>query len=307
MRDLGVVLWLALFSPSFTWTQATTSAGTPVQIIITVGHNYGRQAPSLARDDVVVTGQFDPLPVTNLIPLKGDRAGLELFLLVDGCSDCEPGSKFDELRRFIVAQPSTTAVGVAYIDAGRLKVVENPTADHARAVRALKVPAGSKPASPFGVLPGLIQGWRQGSSRRVILMVSNGIDPAAPESAPDPSADAAIEAAQRAGVSIYAIYHPSADYINADFSKIYSGQVQLAHVAAETGGEAYFITFGPLTSLAPFLADMREHLANQYLLDFLVSPGESSAFRDITVKCKLPDVDVMAPSKVWVPGRKTGL
>jgi hypothetical protein len=307
MQKIRTVAWLALASPLFAWAQATPPAGTPVQIMITVGHNYGRQALPLTADEILVTQQFDPLPVTNLIPLRGDRAGLELFLLIDRCSDCEPGSKFEELRRFIVSLPSTTAVGVAYIDAGRLKVVENPTRDHGRAVKALSVPAGSKPASPFSVLPELIQGWRQGPSRRAILMISNGIDPAAPDVAPVPSTDAAIEAAQRAGVSIYAIYHPSADYISADFSKIYSGQVQLAHVATETGGEAYFMSFGPLPTLAPFLADMTEHLANQYLLEFLATPGESGALRDITVKSKLPDIDVIAPSRVWVPGRKSGL
>ncbi len=65
-----------------------------------------------------------------------------------------------------------------------------------------------------------------------------------------------LQAAQRAGVTVYVIYHPSADYLTTDSSKIYSGQVQLAHVADETGGEAYFLGFGPLPSLAPFLADM---------------------------------------------------
>jgi hypothetical protein len=99
MRDLRTVIWLALLNPWFTWAQATPSAGTPVRIIVTVRHNYGRQAPSLTREDVIVSGQFDPVPVTDLIPLKGDRASLEVFLLIDGCSDCEPGSKFDELRR----------------------------------------------------------------------------------------------------------------------------------------------------------------------------------------------------------------
>ena len=91
-------------------------------------------------------------------------------------------------------------------------------------------------------------------------------------SLPTPSAEAALEAAQRAGVTVYAIYHPSADYFASDPSKIYAGQVQLAHVADETGGEAYFLGFGPLPSLAPFLADMADHLANQYLLEFLPIP-----------------------------------
>lgn len=294
---------LAFASALPCWTQAQPPAGKPVQIIVTVGHIYGREVPLLTRDDLIVKQQIDPLPIVDLIPLRGDRAALEVFLLIDHCSDCEPGPKVDELRRFIASQPSTTAVGVAFIDGGKLKVALNPTPDHDLAMKALNAPAGSKPASPFNAIPELIQGWRQSSARRVVLMISNGIDPAAPEAEPDPSADAAIEAAQRAGVSIYAIYHPSSDYISADFSKIYAGQVQLAHVANETGGEAYFMTFGPLPSLAPFLADMAQHLANQYLLEFFATPGPVGALQDVTVISNLPNLDVVTPYKVWVPGR----
>jgi hypothetical protein len=49
--------------------------------------------------------------------------------------------KKGELRRFISYQPSTTAVGVAYIENGRLQVAEKPTQDHERAVKALNTPS----------------------------------------------------------------------------------------------------------------------------------------------------------------------
>jgi hypothetical protein len=307
MPQLNKITRLAILYPLFTWAQAPSPAGTPVQITITVGHNFSHDAPILTRDDLAVTQLFDPLLIMNLVPLRGDRAGLDLFLLVDNCSNCEPGSKFEELRRFIDAQPSTTAVGVASIQNGRLKVIQNPTPDRGRAVQALSAPTGSTPASPFAALRDLIRNWPQGSSRRAVLLISNGIDPAETETLRDSSAEAAIEEAQRSGVTVYAIYHPSADYGTADASKIYSGQVQLAHVANETGGEAYFLTFAPLPSLAPFLADVSDHLANRYLLEFLATPGEGAGeFQQIIVKSKLPEVELMAPDKVWVPERVTG-
>jgi len=272
--------------------------------MVTIGHHYGHELPLLTQDDLTVTQRFDPLPVTNLIPLRGDRVGLDLFLLVDNCSSCEPGSKFEEVRHFIESQLPTTAVGIAYIQNGQLQVAENPTRDHQRAIKALSAPTGSKPASPFGALADLIQGWPQGSSRRAVLMISNGLDPEAAGPLQDPSADTAIEAAQRGGVTVYAIYHPSADYLSSDFSKLYAGQVQLAHVAGETGGEAYFLSFGPLPSLGPFLADIADHLANQYSLEFLASPDEGpGALQQVTVKSKIPDVELMVPDKTWVPGR----
>jgi len=307
MPKIAKLALLALAYPLFTWAQATSPAGTPVQIMVTVGHHYGHEPPTLTRDDFMVTQLYAPLPVANLFPLRGDRAGLELFVLVDNCSNCEPGPKFDELRRFILSQPSTTAVGVGYIQNGRLEVVEKPTQDHERAVKALSAPAGSKPSSPFGALKELIEGWRQGSPRRAVLMISNGIDPEAKDVLADNSAEAAIEAAQRAGVTVYAIYHPSADYITSDISKIYSGQIRLSHLAVETGGEAYFLGFEPLPSLAPFLADIADHLANQYLIEFLATPGDGPGrLQQVTVKTKLPDFELMVPNRVWVPGRGSG-
>jgi len=53
----------------------------------------------------------------------------------------------------------------------------------------------------------------------------------------------------------------------------------------------------------PFLADIADHLANQYLLEFLASPSDRpGALQEVTVRSKFPNVELMAPSKAWVPG-----
>ena len=294
----------ALLFPLLIWAQATPPAHVPTQVVVTVGHHNGEEAPQLTRNELVVTQGDKPVPIANLFPLCGDRAGLELFVLVDNCSNCEPGPIFEELRHLLISQPSTTLIGVAYIDNGHLRVIENPTQDHERAVKALRAPAGSKPSSPFIALTELIQSWPQGSSQRAVLMISNGIDPATPAEMleADPSVEGALRAAQRGGVTVYAIYHPSADYASTDTSKIYAGQVQLAHVALETGGEAYFLGFGPMPSVAPFLADLSDHLANRYLLEFIGHPG-SSTLQRITVKSTNPDVELMVPDRVPIVAR----
>ncbi|MBZ5611375.1 MAG: hypothetical protein LAP38_24190 [Acidobacteriia bacterium] len=281
-----------------------TPTGVPAHMVVTVAHHHvGAPQTFTPNDLIVMTGKYEPLQVTNFIPLEGDRAGLELFLLVDDCSNCEFGPKFDELRRFVSLQAATTAIGVAYIRNGSLEVLENPTKDRARAIQALTTPSGSKAANPFAALTDLIQRWPQNSSRHAVLMIANGIDPAANDAVPDISAERAIDAAERAGVIVYAIYHPSADYQSSDYSEIHSGQVHLAHVAYETGGEAYFIGPEPLRSLAPFLSDIGDHLVNQYLVEFLAQPQEASGFQSVVVKSKIANVELMAPDKVWVPAR----
>lgn len=299
------VVWVAL--TIFVWPLFSSNpSDAPARMLITLGHHYGQPPAALNREDLIVTQEEGPLAITNLLPLRGEHAGLELLVLIDSCSNCEPGAKFEELRHFIVSQPSTTDVGIAYMTGGRLRVAEAPTPDHERAVKALSTPAGGQPTNPYLALTELINGWPQSSSRHAVLMISTGIDPASPDPVDDPSVEAALEAAQRAGITVFAIYNPSADYLGIDSSKINSGQVQMAHLAYDTGGEAYFLSSDPLPSLAPFLTDIMDHLANQYLLEFLATPAEGTGeLRRITVRSKLPEVELMAPDKVWITGRGT--
>ena len=305
MRTIGKSISFVLAcSLSFGCSLALSAQTVPSRIIVTTGHYYGHEPPLLTANDLTVTQNDHPLTITSLTPLRGDHAALELFVLVDNCSTCEAGSQFVELSDFIAAQPQTTSVGLAYILNGQLQVAVNPTPDHTRATKALSLPEGGKPSSPYGALADLIKGWPQGSPRRAVLMISTGLDPAAADPmSPSKSADAAVEAAQRAGVTVFAIYHPTADYLTTDFSKILAGQDQLAHVAAESGGEAYFLTPGPLLSLSPFLADINEHLANQYLLQFRADRGTSAdELEEIQVKTKTAsNLDLMTPSKAFVP------
>ncbi len=304
MHRIGNVIGIGVACSILALGQSRPPAAVPARMIVTAGHFYSHEPPVLTAKDLALTQSFEPLTITNLVPLNG---ALELYVLVDDCSSCEAATKFDELRRFVLAQPASTSVGVAYIQEGKLVVVEKPTRDRTQAVKALNPPTGGVPANPFAPLADLIKGWEPApQARRAVLMISNGIDPTVPKGLLDPSADAAIEAAERAEVTIFAMYHPSADYSVTDASTMYAGQVQLAHVANESGGEAYLVGFGPLPSLAPFLADVADHLANQYRLEFLAEPAEGlGALKDVIVNSTLPDIEVMAPARAWIPGTGT--
>ncbi len=291
---------LSLFSLSIQAQPAETTA----RIIVTMGHYYGPNAPVLTLNDLTVTERFEPLPITSLTPFKGDRAALEIFLLVDNCSNCEGGPKTNELDAFVKSQPPETSIGVAYIQDGALKIAQEPVTDREKVIGALSPPAGGKPANPFAALKTLIDNWKQQTPRRAVVMITNGVDPAQEELHQNPLAEAAIASAEQAGITVFTLYHPSADYLQADFDKIYSGQVQIAHVAKETGGEGYFLGFGPLPSLGPFLEDIGEHLANQYLLEFRTAAASGTGeLREVTVSSKNKNIDIMTPDRAWIPGQ----
>lgn len=50
---------------------------------------------------------MEALPVTRVTPVRGGP--LEMSLLVDNCSHCEPGISFDDLPKLISSQPASTA------------------------------------------------------------------------------------------------------------------------------------------------------------------------------------------------------
>src|SRR5208283_3215119 len=87
----------------FAWGQSETVAGVPAHMIVTAGHFYSHQPPLLTPADLTIRQDFEVRPITNLVPLRGDRAALELYVVVDNCSSCEPGPKFGELRKFVAS------------------------------------------------------------------------------------------------------------------------------------------------------------------------------------------------------------
>src|SRR5690348_685308 len=197
---------LAVFlSPTLSivaFPQDPSTAGTPVHIVVTAMSPHGGQVPTLNRDDVMVYEGRDRDTVTDWTPAQGEHASLELFFLIDDNASTSLGSQLDDLRQFIRAQPQTTAVGVAYMQDGMARVVQNLTNDHEQAAKALRLPLGVATinASPYFSLSDLIKRWPQDTTRHEVVMVTDGIDRFWGSGAGDPYVDTAVDDAQRAGV-----------------------------------------------------------------------------------------------------------
>src|SRR5579864_5936273 len=95
--------------------QASTSAGSTVHAVVTVEAHHGTNIPVINREDVMVYEGHDRDQVTDWVPLIGDHAGLQLFLLIDDASNSSLDSQLQDLRQFISTQPTTTAIGVGYM------------------------------------------------------------------------------------------------------------------------------------------------------------------------------------------------
>jgi len=276
-------------------------AGTvPVSMVVSVEAKHAGEVPAINREDVRVFRGNNRLRVTDWAPLQGDRASLDLFVVLDDASNTDLGLQFDDLRRFMNAQPATTAIAVGYMRYGTVDIVQNLTKDHAQAGKALRLPAGLSP-NPYLSISDLIKRWPVGSPRREILLISSGIDRLYGGGPGNPYLAEAIERAQRAGIQIYAIYASAAGHFGHSFWRFNWGQNNLSQLADETGGELYSLGFQTPIAFKPFLDQFADRLQHQYKLTFLAIPENKAGYQRVRFETEVPNAELVGADKVYVP------
>jgi len=131
-------------------------------------------------------------------------------------------------------------------------------------------------------------------------LISSGIDPLGGDEL-NPYLGAAIHDAERAGIIVYTIYTPAAGHFGHDYWRINWGQNHLTQIADEAGGESYMIGFGPAVAFAPYLEEIAEHLANQYVVRFQMMPPKKAGFEPVRFTTEVPNADLVAARQVYVP------
>src|SRR5580658_10815954 len=146
--QIVVAITTLLASVQLVAAQATSSPeGPAVNLVVTAEARHGSNVPDITRDDVMVYQGRDRDRVTAWLPLQGDHAGLELFILLDDSSSVSLGSQLEDIRQFILAQPVSTKIGIAYMQNGIAQVLQNLNSDHTLAAKALRLPLGSPGAN----------------------------------------------------------------------------------------------------------------------------------------------------------------
>jgi hypothetical protein len=301
----AALLGSSLLGPRIAAAQQSSDAGgIPAHLLVTVEPHHGAEVPVINQNEVMVYEGHERDKVVEWIPATGDRAALELFILLDDSSSEGIGTRLDDIRQFINAQPASTKIGVAYMRNGTAEVAQNLTDDHAQAAKALRLPLGSPDvnASPYFSLSDLVKKWPASAARREVLMVSDGIDHYYESGdLQDPYLDQAVDEANRAGILVSAIYNPGAGHFAHSYWQTYWGQIYLSAIAEKTGGEAYYIGFtGAPVSFSPYLEDLDHRLTRQYFLTFLAKPPKKAGWQQVRLGTEVPKVDLVSAGRVYV-------
>jgi hypothetical protein len=202
-----------------------------------------------------------------------------------------------------------------------VNVVQNFTADHDLAIKAVRLPRGSLSTmdSPYLSLISLVKSWPQQKIRREVLMVSDGIDRLRGEtpqpsrlgpnfgtvyhSMPTISADAtsASEISQRYNVIVYPLYAAGVGRAGRSGWDLQTGLSGLSKIADETGGECFSLGTSTLVSFKPYLERLQKLLSNQYYVVFEAVPGKKATLQRVKVQTELSNSELLAPDNVWVP------
>jgi len=302
--------------------QNTAPSTVQVHMVITdAALREDAELPRLQKEDVKVKQGKSFLPVTQLIPAEGDNAALQLMILIDDTLNTSIGNNLNDIKECVSAQPASTLVGIGYMSNAGVNIAQNFTADKDLAVKAVRLPRGnlSTMDSPYLSLISLVKGWQQQKVRRVVLMVTDGIDRLRGET-PQPSrlgptygpvyhtmptvstdATSASEISQRYNVLVSSVYAIGVGRAGRSSWDLQNGLSGLTKVAIETGGECFSLGTSQLVSFKPYMDSFQKMLNNQYYLVFQASAKKKAGLQRINVQTELSNSEIIAPDNVWVP------
>lgn len=291
---------------------AASSATVPVRMLVTVEAEKNKPIPVINKEDVMVRQGKDRLKVLQWVAATGDNASLDMFILIDDAADNSSlGSKLNDLREFINAQPATTTFAIGYMSNATFQLVQDFTSDHALAAKSLRLSRGiGTISSPWLSLVDLMKRWSGHSNRRAVLMISDGIDryrnafgnPGPRGLQPiDPDVDTAVYQAQKAGVPVYTMYIRGTGHLANSFWQVNNGQAALSKLSDQTGGESFMLGMGDPVSYQPYLSDLQKLLDSQYLLSFAAKPRKKAGLQGVKIMTEVPNAELRSADSVWVP------
>ncbi|MGD0542769.1 MAG: hypothetical protein ABSB65_00020 [Candidatus Acidiferrales bacterium] len=297
---------LASLFPANAQDQASSSNVQVTTIVTALGPKY-TAPPALGKQDVNVTEGKQKREVINWIPAQGDKAGLQLAIVIDDADNQDLATQLGDLKNFISSQPGSTAIGVFYASNGTVQPASQFSTDHDAVAKSVRIPLGYTGAysSIYLSVMGLMKGWPvTGGARREILLIADGIDRFRGDYPISPDVDSTIINAQRAGIMIHTLFATGVGRATRNSFRLNLGQSNLAKIADATGGEAFFQGFFTPVSYAPFLQQLDMVLKNQYWLSWATERPKKSKgeLRSFKVRTEQHGVDLSAADKIFVPG-----
>jgi len=256
--------------------------------------------PELKRDDVQLFNGKERLQIADW--RREDT--LRLAILIDESLDPTVANQWSDLKEFILSQPPSTYIAVAYGRNGAAVIAQDFTKDHELAAKALRMPQGTAGAisSPYLAVLDFVKRWPSPGGRNSILFITSGTDYFHSDfNLQNPYLDTAVSHAEKANINIWTVYSPDNFHRGRGFFRVSNAQSLLAKLSEETGAETYSLGFGAPVTLKPYFDEISDHLKNQYLLSFRADGGKKGKFQHVRVHTEQPGVEFLTFDQVFLP------
>ena len=282
---------------------SATKDPSAVVMTVTATAKKDAQPPALSKNDVELYQGKERVQVADF--KRGET--LYLAVLIDDSLRSNIANQWTDLRAFLIAQPQTTYVAVAYARNGVAMVAQDFTTDHALAAKALRIPLGTISAgtSPYLAVQDWIKRWPASGQRSSIILFSSGIDyfrggPATM----DPDLDTTIARAQKNNINVWTIYAPDSGRVGRGSFRAFNWQSNLDRLSQQTGAESYSLGLGVPVNLKPYFDRIQMNLNNQYLLAFVGDGGHKGRYETVKVTSEVQKVGFLTPSEVFLPAAR---
>ncbi|MGC2727339.1 MAG: hypothetical protein WA224_25495, partial [Candidatus Acidiferrales bacterium] len=268
IRALAVFFTVAILLGSVLSPIAQGQTTASVSTVVTVlGPNY-TPPPAISKDDINLYEGKTKKEVSSWEPAQGDKAALQLAIVIDDGTNSNIGLQFNDIKNFITNQPRTTAVGLFYASNGDVQPASQFSTDHDAVAKTLRLPFGNYGAytSIYLSTMSLIKRWpATPGSRREILLIADGIDRFRGDPF-SPDIQSTYETAEKAGVILHTLYASGVGRLTHNTFRVNYGQSNLAEITDKTGGESFFQGLQTPIAFEPFLKQLDMILKNQYWL-----------------------------------------
>jgi hypothetical protein len=282
---------------------SATKDPSAVVITVTATAKKDAQPPALSKNDVDLYKGKERIQVADF--KRGET--LYLAVLIDDSLRSNIANQWSDLRAFLMAQPQTTYVAVAYARNGVAMVAQDFTTDHALAAKALRLPLGNIGAgtSPYLSAQDWIKRWPVSGQRSSIILLSSGIDyfRGGPATL-DPDLDTTIARAQKQNINVWTIYARDAGRGGRGSFRAFNWQSNLDRLSQQTGAESYSLGLGEPVDLKPYFDRIQMNLNNQYLLAFVGDGGQKGKYESVKVTSEVSKVGFLTPSEVFLPAAR---
>jgi VWFA-related protein len=277
----------------------------PSAVVMTVTATAKKDAepPALSKNDVDLYKGKERIQIADF--KRGET--LYLAVLIDDSLRSSIANQWSDLRAFLMAQPQTTYVAVAYARNGIAMVAQDFTTDHALAAKALRLPLGNLGAatSPYLSVQDWIKRWPVSGQRSSIILLSSGIDyfRGGPATL-DPDLDTTVARAQKQNINVWTIYARDAGRGGRGSFRAFNWQSNLDRLSQQTGAESYSLGLEEPVDLKPYFDRIQMNLNNQYLLAFVGDGGQKGKYESVKVTSEVQKVGFLTPSEVFVPAAR---